>query len=317
MSYTPTIWKTGDVITAQKLNKMESAIHTILSDYSPTNWVYGDIITAEKLNKLENAIEYVNFEYVKTIWKNDDIITASLLNNMENGIEIASTNKTWEEMNWNDIIIATRTGKYKNFVVGDTKEISLGTEGVINMQIVSIDVDDLADETGKAPLTFISRELLLTSHRMNPALSPSSPPYTNATGAVGGWNRSEGRSYLATNILPLIPQTIQDAIKTVTKHSNAYNTSGSLVENDATDDKLWIPSYREIFGDDTCETTGPVYDIFDNIENRRKQKPGGSSAVVWFLRSARDVGYFWAVKANGETTYSTAGDYGIAVGFCL
>ena len=225
--------------------------------------------------------------------------------------------KAWDEMTWDDVIAATKNGRYKGFKNGATKALDLGTEGIVHMQIVGIDEDDLSDGSGKAPLSFISRELLMTSYRMNPALSPSSPPHTNGTGAVGGWNRSEGRSYLTTNVLPLMPQTIQDAIKTVTKHSNAYNTSGTLVKNVATADKLWLPSYREVFGGDTCETSGPAYDIFADIENRRKQKPGESGPRFWFLRSAQSVGYFWGIKGNGETSYSAASASGIAIGFCL
>lgn len=35
------------------------------------------------------------------------------------------------------------------------------------MQIAGFDVDDLADGSGKAPISFIGKELLATSHNMN------------------------------------------------------------------------------------------------------------------------------------------------------
>lgn len=56
MSYEPTTWQCGDVITADALNKMERGIQDNMSDYVPTEWHCGDTITAEKLNKMEEAI---------------------------------------------------------------------------------------------------------------------------------------------------------------------------------------------------------------------------------------------------------------------
>ena len=38
------------------------------------------------------------------------------------------------------------------------------------MQIAGFDVDDLADGTGKAPITWVGKELLATTHRWNPEL---------------------------------------------------------------------------------------------------------------------------------------------------
>ena len=319
MSYTPTVWETGDVITAQLLNKMENAIHAILSDYDPTNWADSDIITAEKLNKLENAIAYINFAYVKTTWKKDDIITASLLNNMENGIETASIDKTWEEMDWNDIIVATRTGKYTSFNLGDMKELNLGTEGIVHMQIVGIDEDDLADGSGKAPLTFISKELLNTGHRMNPVRTPSSAPYDEGTGAIGGWEKCEIRSYLKETVKPLIPENVRNAIRDVTKYSNIFDTSGTKVLNSVTKDDVWIPSNQEIFGGTSYETLGHVYsDVFTDANSRKKFKVGASSASNWWLRSASSGYGFKCVFGSGNSDYDSArATYGVAPGFCL
>ena len=77
--------------------------------------------------------------------------------------------KPFDELTWDQVIASTKTGKYKTFTVGDMKELDLGTEGIVHMQIVGIDADELADGSGYAPLTFISKELLKTSYRMNPA----------------------------------------------------------------------------------------------------------------------------------------------------
>lgn len=56
MSYDPTTWANGDIITAVKMNKIESGVQSVNNNYTPTTWVNGDIITAVKLNNIEQGI---------------------------------------------------------------------------------------------------------------------------------------------------------------------------------------------------------------------------------------------------------------------
>lgn len=56
MSYTPQTWANGDIITATKLNNIESGVQSVSNSYTPTTWVNGDIITAVKLNNIEQGI---------------------------------------------------------------------------------------------------------------------------------------------------------------------------------------------------------------------------------------------------------------------
>lgn len=224
---------------------------------------------------------------------------------------------SFEDLTWDQIIASTQTGKYHTFEVGAMKELNLGSEGIVHMQIVGIDADDLADGSGKAHMTFISKELLETSHRMNPAKTPSSAPYDEGTGSIGGWEKCEMRSYLKETIKSLIPENVRNAIKNVKKYSNAYNASGTLATNVLTEDDLWIPSYREVFGGITCETSGPAYAVFSDANSRKRAKPSASYSSYWHLRSAYSASYFWGIKGNGDTSYSAAGDYGITIGFCL
>ena len=227
--------------------------------------------------------------------------------------------KPWEEMTWDDVIAATKNGKYKNFEIGAMKELDLGSEGIVHMQIVGIDVDDLADGSGKAPLTFISKELLNTSHRMNPAKTPSSAPYDESTGSIGGWEKCEMRTYLKTSIKPLIPENVRNAIVNVTKFSDIYDTSGTKVLNSVTTDDAWIPSASEIFGGTSFETLGHVYsDAFTDANSRKKFKVEASSANRWWLRSASGSSNFYYVISSGNIGTNVAnGPYGVALGFCL
>lgn len=81
------------------------------------------------------------------------------------------------------------------------------------MEIAAFDTDDLADDSGKAPITWIGKELLATVRRFNPALVTNADgTYKESTGGVGGWEKSELRSYLKNTVKPLIPLVVIEAI---------------------------------------------------------------------------------------------------------
>lgn len=227
--------------------------------------------------------------------------------------------KPFDELTWDQVIASTKTGKYKTFTVGAMKELDLGTEGIVHMQIVGIDVDDLANGSGKAPLTFISKELLNTSHRMNPTLKPKSAPYTEGTGSIGGWEKCEMRTYLKETVKPLIPENVRDAIVNVTKYSNIFIAAGTRVVNVESTDDVWIPSNQEVFGGTSYETLGHVYsDVFVDTDSRKKFKVGASSADHWRLRSASGTTYFRCVSIDGSGyDYGANNARGVALGFCL
>lgn len=56
MSYDKNTWQTGDVITASKLNNIESGVKGVNMSYDKTTWQTGDVITATKLNNIEDGI---------------------------------------------------------------------------------------------------------------------------------------------------------------------------------------------------------------------------------------------------------------------
>lgn len=229
------------------------------------------------------------------------------------------------EDDWATIIANIDNGTYATkYSVGDTKIISLGTEGNVTMQIVAIDTDVKADGSGNAPITWVSEYLLKTSHRMNPARESTtdddgSTVYTEGTGTIGGWEKTEMRSYLKDTILPLIPTEVGKRIVEVTKYTRIYNTAGSAVNNVATTENVWIPSYREIFGGTSLETQGVMYTgLFTNATSRIKYKVGASSASWWWLRSAYYTSYFRLVDSGGNYNYNGAHvSDGVALGFCL
>ena len=124
------------------------------------------------------------------------------------------------------------------------------------------------------------------------------------------------RSYLKETIRPLIPSNVRSAIKEVTKYSQIYNVSGSVVNNVTSTEDVWIPSAREVnFAN--VETEGPTYSMaFPDNASRVKNYSG--SAYRWWLRSAHSDTNFKRVETDGSISYYAANySAGVALGFCL
>ena len=137
--------------------------------------------------------------------------------------------------------------------------------------------------------------------------------YDSGTGTIGGWGASEMRTYMKETIKPLIPATVRNAIKEVTKTHPSYDTSGAS-ETQTTTDDVWIPSYDELFG-----SSSKYKALFENTNaNRIKYKVGASSASWWWLRSAYTNFSFFNVFTSGASNYGSANNSGaVALGFCL
>lgn len=221
---------------------------------------------------------------------------------------------------WATILANIANGTYATkYAVGDTKSLDLGTEGVVNMQIAAMDADEKADGSGNAPITWVSEQLLATSHRINLLLASTTDEetgdevYTEGTGAIGGWEKSEMRTYLTETIKPLIPEEVRNAIVPVKKTQPAFDTA-KISFTQTTTDTVWIPSFSEISGESSL-----YYGLFQNTSaNRIKMKAGATSASNWWLRSAHYAGdTFNSVNSSGSTGYVfPTNKYGVALGFC-
>ena len=86
-------------------------------------------------------------------------------------------------------------------------------------------------------------------------------------------------------------------------------------------DKVWRPSYREVFGGTSYETMGPTYtEVLKDAESRKRYKPGAASAENTFLRSVfpNNVNSFAMVYTNGYANYDYANySRGLWFGFCI
>lgn len=212
------------------------------------------------------------------------------------GLEQETITDTWEQ-----ILQAEQDGTYSTkYSVGDTKSIDLGTYGTHLMEIVAFDADELADGTGNAKITWISKNII-TKHSIN-----------SSGGVSGGWPGTEMRTWLIGTILSAIPSDIQGAIKEVNK---TYDATGIST------DKIWIPSYREVgYGANAHEESGPIYSArFTDDNSRKKRLVGGNSPEYWWLRTKSESTRFYSVPENGASTYNiinVTSSVGVVIGFC-
>lgn len=143
------------------------------------------------------------------------------------------------EEQWAAVFASIDAGTYAtDHAIGDMIPLNLGSEGIINMQIAAFDTDDLADGSGKAPITWLAYDFAATKVRYNPVYESG----VEGTGNVGGWEKSELRSYMNATIFALIPENVRNHIQTVTK----IHMGGSQSIAQTTTDKVWIPSHTEI-----------------------------------------------------------------------
>ena len=217
--------------------------------------------------------------------------------------------------------------------MGDETNIELTTGEVITVVILGFNHDDLADGSGKAPISIGMKNLLATTYRMN------------ATGTnAGGWDESEMRTSTMNTLFNLLPTGWKNIIKTVNKKA----TAGSQSENITTSaDKLWLLAMSEIFSATSIENSststianyadaynaeGTQYKYYENLigDNNggtatnslliKKLSNGSGSAGNWWLRSpsVSSSSYFRYINSAGGVTNNHAnGTRGVSFGFCV
>ena len=135
----------------------------------------------------------------------------------------------------------------------------------------------------------------------------------------GGWKDSAMRKWLNEDVLHRLPKELQAMIvpRTIRQKING--------EEVQMQDKLWLPSFTEMFGADAaaewapCDLGDEQFELFDSERSRVKEVPGRGTWWYW-LRSpgASNSAYFCLVNSDGCADSDGASDaYGVAFGFCF
>lgn len=199
---------------------------------------------------------------------------------------------------WSDIFAAEENGTYSTkYKIGDTKSF-LYDGNKVYAEIVALDTDDLADESGKAKITWITINAVEQS-------------YTHQSSANWTWDTGPYRTYIRNTCYNKFPIDLQNNIKEVTK---AFTINGA---NYSTSDTLWAPSNKEIKLANTSSHSGYAYSTFSSDSRRIRYYNG--SATSWWLRncaSANTRPYeITSSGASGNTT-TNARTNSIILGFC-
>lgn len=219
---------------------------------------------------------------------------------MANEIIVSEIQDSWETM-----IDKINKGT-ADYSIGQYKPLDLGCQGVVRMQIVGKNVTPLAEcEDETATYDFISMDIPLTENQMNVRHFVKNP-----------WEQSFMRTYLNEFVILIVPRVVRNAIKPVRKIT--CNHDGNMA---ITNDRLWIPSYREIFGGTDVESEGPVYSSIYTDSTSRVKNIGGWNAWLWWLRSACSGvsgSIFRCVDTNGAAgSYYANYSLGVALSFCI
>ena len=219
-----------------------------------------------------------------------------------------SYNPVFADNDWADIIEACHANEVPDTWVADGtcyKDMLInGTN--YRIDIIGKNHDDLADGTGKAPLTFQMHDCYGTTYQMNSSNTNS-----------GGWTNCAMRSTRLPAILALMPAEVQAGIREVQKKTSAGNKSSSI---QTTNDKLFLLSEIEIFGSTTYSFAGEgtQYEYYQAGNSKVKNLSGG--AYSWWDRSPRssNTTYFCYVKSSGSAATDGAIYFrGVAFAFCF
>jgi hypothetical protein len=224
-----------------------------------------------------------------------------------------------ELLSWDGVAHHIKRGDYATaYKIGDEIPLDMGSEGQINMQVAAFDTDDLADGSGKAPITFIARELLATSLRWNPKVSGTSGAYVEGTGSIGGWEKCEARAYMNNTIKPMIPSDVANMIVAVNKTQKAFDTTAKSFTQ-TTSEEVWIPAAHEVFGS-TLVYDGLFSTATDNTGNKTRVKliADKSTAGYWWVRDSERYNYAYKITdSGGHNGYTPDLEYYICLCFCV
>lgn len=212
-----------------------------------------------------------------------------------------------------------------------TKEVTVAGLGTLHMRLADVYHDALANGEGTAGLTFISTDLTL-SHMMK----------ANDDN-IGGWEASQMRSWLASEVYGKLDGELAPLVVAVDKHTNNAGATTSVDAVTSTLDTLWIPSVVEVCGQvawvwDSDPGNSDAYNAVLGAEgtqyacfaeqgvnsteaNAGLVLSGPDGPRAWWLRSssASKGAHYRMVDETGNPSRWGEGpsELGVCLGFCL
>lgn len=161
------------------------------------------------------------------------------------------------EIEWNTIKKAQADGKLQELLqVGDELDITLKTGEELTVQAVG---------TTERGLIFLLKDCMKDEHGMNKRMT-----------SKGGWRDSEMRLWLNETIIRMLPDELREMI---VPRRIVQTMDGERLESE---DKLWLPSFTEMFGKEGAEDWAPAdtdetqLELFSTERSRVKERPGSA-----------------------------------------
>lgn len=212
-----------------------------------------------------------------------------------------------DSLSWSRIDEIGRAGKAKTlFALGATKKDYMKNGFVAEWQIIGFEHDDLAGDSGKAPISWDLVSLYKDEIYMK----------KNSESAC--WESSDGRTYLNIDFFENMSDELQAIVKPVWKYTADASNTGKIIR---TKDSIWVKSEKELYG--RCfysyDGEGHWYEFYaqEGID-WFKLNCEGNKDWQW-LRSvcAGGTNFFCRVYTDGSASYNSSGrSRGVAPGFC-
>ena len=143
--------------------------------------------------------------------------------------------KDLNHLTWREIEAIGKSGKAREFfALGAQKKDYMKDGFVATYQIIGFDHDDLADGSGKAPISWDMVHIYRDDWSMN-------DESTN----VGGWEACKMNKRLNSEFFALCSDDLQSVIKPVIKLTSAGNCSKEIIKSNC---KVWLKSEKELYG---------------------------------------------------------------------
>ena len=213
----------------------------------------------------------------------------------------------FSDNSWDQVIAACSSDSVPDtWNVGDEIQLQLSeiySHNVV-LQIWDFDHFDKSDGTGKAHLVLGCKGI--------PFIAQMNTSDTNS----GGWEASYMSKTIMENVYNSIPSNVRNSIKTVNIGSDTGYGGNSVTIQD----KIFIPSCKEVGFSTSGLIQGTKFPIFtDNASRIKKTNNGTGSADWWWLRSSRpDISTsFYGVRNDGGLSYGATSYDGVVFCFCI
>ncbi|MBR3161004.1 MAG: hypothetical protein IKF14_18385 [Atopobiaceae bacterium] len=224
---------------------------------------------------------------------------------------------------WAEIAASSADGTYdEKYKVGDIKSVVIAADpgepsdegGTYKFVLCAKNTDVLASDRSKtANMTWV---MFKTPYRVLHQVGM----YDESSGsfvASRSWEKSNLRSELASDVLPLLESDVANNIKPVVKYTYGFDDDGNGSEME-TIDSLWIPSRNEVWGTYNKESRSTHYAWFIDKNRRCLYDYLGANSVGWMLRSSFSTTKAETVSSSGSNSdMNYVGTTYPVLGFCI